>query len=250
MKKFISMLCLILMLISLSGCGPAEATAYSLTYNNVEYTYSDVDSLGEIINEQISLMDAAHQMAEGARILGYPEEHMIIKTAKEEWEIANSIYQGYKDVYDKLAEKWDEKKSEYPEAEYIWSYLKALGYSDEVCAGILGNIMNETGGNTLAIQPTVSTNSYYGICQWGRHYPDVWGCSLEEQCDFLRDTIEYEIDTFGYIYAKGFDYQDFLQLKDSKKVALAFAKCYERCGSGSYKARQENAITAYNYFIS
>ena len=33
-------------------------------------------------------------------------------------------------------------------------------------------------------------------------------------------------------------------------AALAFAKCYERCGSGSYTTRQNNAIIAYNYFVS
>lgn len=249
MKKFIGMLCLALLLISLSGCAEHAEAQYSIPYRSSIYTYSDINKLSKIISEQAKLMDAAHQIADGARILGYPEDHAIIQVAKEEWNTANNIYLEYKEIYDQLADKWNEKKSEYPEAEYVWSYLKTLGYSDEVCAGILGNIMNEAGGNTLAIQPTVSTSSYYGICQWGRHYPNVWGCSLEEQCDFLRDTIEYEINTFGYAYAKNFDYQDFLQLKDSKKVALAFAKCYERCSSGSYKSRQSNAITAYNYFV-
>lgn len=76
------------------------------------------------------------------------------------------------------------------------------------------------------------------------------GASLEEQCDYLRDTIEYEFDTFGYVYKRNFDYNSFLDLTDIKSAALAFAKCYERCGSGSYYTRQQNAIAAYNYFIS
>ena len=42
-------------------------------------------------------------------------------------------------------------KDEYPEAYKIWHYLKKLGYNDYVCAGIMGNIMAECGGQTLNI---------------------------------------------------------------------------------------------------
>jgi hypothetical protein len=156
----------------------------------------------------------------------------------------------YQSVYDQLMEHWHQKEEEYPTATYIWTYFKDLGYSNQVCAGILGNIMAETRGNTLDIQATISGNGYYGICQWNKAYSNVWGASLEEQCDYLRDTIEYEFDTFGYVYKRNFDYNSFLDLTDIKSAALAFAKCYERCGSGSYYTRQQNAIAAYNYFIS
>ena len=43
---------------------------------------------------------------------------------------------------------------------------------------------------------------------------------------------------------------DFLNMTSITDAALAFAKCYERCASGSYTVRQNNAITAYNYFVS
>ena len=42
-------------------------------------------------------------------------------------------------------------KDKYPEAYKIWHYLKKLGYNDYVCAGIMGNIMAECGGQTLNI---------------------------------------------------------------------------------------------------
>lgn len=143
----------------------------------------------------------------------------------------------------------EEIEIEYPDATYIWDYLQELEYSDEVCAGILGNMMVECAGQCLDLQPTIETKSYYGICQWSKKfYPDVIGCSLESQCDFLRDTIQNELDTFGYKYKKGFNYEDFLALEDERDVALAFAKCYERCGSGSYEARQDCAETALEYF--
>lgn len=140
---------------------------------------------------------------------------------------------------------------EYPDAAEVWSILSEAGCSDYVCAGILGNMMAECGGQTLALQPYVSSSNYYGMCQWNQAYRDkVWGASLEDQCNFLLNSMKYEIDTFGFCYASGFNYDKFLNLTNEKDVALAFAKCYERCGSGSYSIRQDNATTAYNYFVT
>lgn len=145
-----------------------------------------------------------------------------------------------------------QKKEKYPEARKVWNYLKKLGYNDYVAAGIMGNLMTETGGNTLNIKPNAygSNKKYYGICQWSKkYYPKVQGKNLDYQLSFLKNTIKNEFNTYGYKYAKGFNYKSFLKLKDSKKAALAFAKVYERCGSGSYSKRQANAVTAYKYFV-
>lgn len=145
----------------------------------------------------------------------------------------------------------EEVKEEYPVARYIWNFLKDLGYNDYVCAGIIGNMMVEAGGQTLYIQPDAANASHYGICQWNRkYYSSVIGVSLDAQCEFLRDNIAYEIDIFGYKYARGFNYNSFLGLTNEKKCALAFAKAYERCGSGSYSHRQNCATIAYNYFVN
>lgn len=255
MKRFINIiLSLIIILSSICGCtstAMAIAHPYSVQYNDtISYTYNDLDTLIELIAEQISNMDAAHQMADAARQLGYLEDHDVIALATEEYNKANEIRKSYQQVYDTLMEHWHQKEEEYPVATYIWSYLKDLGYSNQVCAGILGNIMAEVGGNTLNIQYDIQTSSYYGMCQWNKAYSEVWGASLEEQCNYLRDTIEYEFNTFGSNYKRGFKYEDFLELTDITKTALAFAKSYERCGSGSYDVRQDNAIAAYNYFVS
>ena len=87
----------------------------------------------------------------------------------------------------------------YPEATKVWTILQDYGYNDYVCAGIMGNLMVETGGNTLDLDPDLVYYSYYGLCQWSYEYfPSVWYSSLEEQCEFLHDTIEYEINTFGF----------------------------------------------------
>lgn len=255
MKRFIYLIVTnVMLLLLVVGCNGSlitpVAAAYSVQYNEVSYTYSDVDTLTELIGEQISKMSAAHQMAEAARQLGYEEDHDVIKLAKSEWEQANQLRLEYQGVYDNIMEHWHQKEEEYPAAAYIWNYFKELGYNDYVCAGILGNIMAEVGGQTLDIQYAICGNGYYGMCQWNRAYSEVWGASLEEQCAFLQNTIAYEFDTFGYVYKRGFNYSSFLNLTDCKQAAKAFAMCYERCGSGSYSARQKNAVTAYNYFVS
>ncbi len=138
-----------------------------------------------------------------------------------------------------------EKEEEYPDARFIWNYLKNLGYSDVVSAGILGNIMVEVGGNTLDLQPTIEADGYYGICQWNeKYYPEVVGASLEEQCDYLRDTIEPEIRVFS----KDYSYKSFLAIDNVREAALAFATGYERCSKKSYTLRQDCAEVAYGYF--
>ena len=128
--------------------------------------------------------------------------------------------------------------------------MKSLGWNDYVCAGIIGNLMAEVGGQTLDIRYTLSSSGYYGMCQWSRGYGKVWGAGLDTQCDFLRDTIKYEFDTYGFKYQKGFNFNSFLNMDDAQQAALAFAKCYERCASGSYNIRQKNALKAYDYFVN
>ena len=240
------------------------------------------EELVTMIDEAKATKDHAHTMAESARALGWENNDKLIKELQEMWHEADEDqvkYQGYLDeilaneaeaarkaeeerlaaeAAQKAAEeearraeeaKWAIKAAEYPAATQIWRYMKAQGWNDYVCAGIMGNIMAEVGGQTLDIRYTLSSNGYYGMCQWGRGYSQVWGAGLETQCDFLRDTIKYEFDTYGFKYQKGFNFNSFLNMTDAQQAALAFAKSYERCASGSYGVRQKNAVKAYNYFV-
>lgn len=111
--------------------------------------------------------------------------------------------------------------------------------------------MTEAGGQTLDIQYDIIGGSHYGICQWSKkYYPDIYGASLEEQCKYLISTMENEINTFGDRYKKNFDYSQFCTLENSKQVAIAFAICYERPNGSVFEKRQNNAIIAYNYFVT
>lgn len=240
------------------------------------------EELVTMIDEAKATKDHAHTMAKSARALGWENNDKLIKELQEMWHEADEDqvkYQGYLDeilaneaeaarkaeeerlaaeAAQKAAEeearraeeaKWATKAAEYPAATQIWRYMKAQGWNDYVCAGIMGNLMAEVGGQTLDIRYTLSSSGYYGMCQWSRGYSQVWGAGLETQCDFLRDTIKYEFDTYGFKYQKGFNFNSFLNMTDAQQAALAFAKSYERCSSGSYGVRQKNALKAYNYFV-
>ena len=134
----------------------------------------------------------------------------------------------------------------YSQATQVWNGLKALGLNDYVCAGIIGNIMAEVGGQTLDISrwPKYSSASsgYYGICQWAgsrkQRLLNDFGTTLEAQIKFLG------VELFEVI-PKG---NSFYNMQDEKEAALYFAKYYERCGSGSYSVRQTNATKALQYF--
>ena len=132
----------------------------------------------------------------------------------------------------------------YSQATQVWNGLKALGLNDYVCAGIMGNIMAEVGGQTLDISrwSQYSQKTYYGICQWAggrkQRLLNDFGTTLEAQIQFLG------VELFEVI-PKG---NSFYNMQDEKEAALYFAKYYERCGSGSYGVRQTNATKALQYF--
>ena len=147
---------------------------------------------------------------------------------------------------DLIAAKSGDLKADgnYSQATKVWNGLKAAGLNDYVCAGIIGNIMAEVGGQTLDISrwPKYSQNSYYGICQWAggrkQRLLNDFGTTLEDQISFLT------VELFEVI-PKG---NSFYNMQDEKEAALYFAKYYERCGSGSYSVRQTNATKALKYF--
>ena len=89
----------------------------------------DREELIELIDECRARKDAAHTMVEGARALGYAEDHPVVLLGKEEWENANKLELQYKNIYNQLSYPlWDTRMSEYPIATNIWLYLKQLEY--------------------------------------------------------------------------------------------------------------------------
>lgn len=221
------------------------------------YTLAELDKL---IADNKQTMYDAHELAEAARALGWPEGSKPIKYAQAEYhnaELANKTYKARRAELEKIeaekaeAAKWEKKAQEYPVATQVWRFMKDQGWNDYVCAGIMGNLMAEVGGQTLNLQWWLYGGNYYGICQWSGYYcPYIQGADLETQCEYLKNTIKTELDNYGFCYSSGFNYNSFLALTDCQAAAKAFAQCYERCASYTYSVRQSNAVTAYNYFCN
>lgn len=211
----------------------------------------DKEELESLISTTNEKLQAANNMLESCKTLGYDDENPVVVLANEEVANAQADLDYYQSIYDEvlIELRAAERMAEYPVATTIWNYLKDLGYNDYVAAGILGNIMAEVGGQTLNIQPTLSNGTYYGMCQWKLcYYPSANGLELEGQLDLLASTIEQEFNEFGY--ASGYSYEEFLNIQNEQTAALAFAKTYERCGSGSHSVRQKNATKALEYFTN
>lgn len=149
---------------------------------------------------------------------------------------------------------WEAKREEAPEATEIWLIMKEFGWTDAACAGLLGNIMRECGGNTLEnINHKVvnSRGTHFGLCQWSKkYYPeiqptDTWMPSVREQVEFLRYSIaEYN----GKHHSYGGVTIEFLSTaEDPREVARIFCEEYERPNETSER-RENFALIAYEYF--
>ena len=217
---------------------------------------NDINELNDLIADCASRMDAATQMAEACKTLGYEEDDPVIKLAEEEYSNAESDMNYYQELLadaEKALRKKEKalREKKYPAASTVWHYLtETMELNEHVAAGILGNMMAEVGGQTLDLQVDCSGRGYYGICQWSRKYMvyDITGSNLDTQLEYLNKTIEDEFAVFGDLYTSGFTYQDFCNMQNAQDAAKAFAVVYERCGSGSYSVRKSNAVKAYEYY--
>lgn len=127
--------------------------------------------------------------------------------------------------------------------QYIWQFLtQEMELSDEAAAGIFGNMMVECGGYSFDLQPYVYSpgGSYYGICQWStsNHHSGIRGGTLEQQLEYLRDSIESEMGSNCY--------RRFTEAEDPRDASVIFAQWYERCADPY--GRQECAERAYERF--
>ena len=141
-------------------------------------------------------------------------------------------------------------------SEQLWNFLvKEMGYSETIAAAILGNAMEESGGETLNLDPTV-TNSIgcYGVFQWNPAcFPDVIGKDLAGQLEYFKTWIK-GFDQMAYKYKSGFTYEEFIKMTDIDQATIAFATVmegfedapYSQTGSTApYEQRMKNAKDAY-----
>ena len=160
--------------------------------------------LQTLMNQCREKKATAHQMAECARALGYPENHVIIKTAQQVWAEQNKLEAEYAAELKNYNAKLSRWRAECPYATEIYEKLRAHGLSHITASAIMGNIMAEVGGQTLEnIDPYLRSGIYYGICMWNIFYcPKVNGRNLTGQVDYLLESMPKSMRQFGGSYDK------------------------------------------------
>ena len=219
---------------------PSETNVMGITLEET----TDIETMRTYIVACDAHMNNAHEMAEAARGLNYPEDHIIIVTAKQEYNQAWKLKQYYSNIvneYDMEQKRLEEEKqleeiklSEYPNATQVWNIMKSYGWSDIICAGIMGNMMRECGGDTFNLNPYAGT-SHYGLCQWSKRYHGgAWGKDIAGQLEYLKATLDISI---------------FNGCTTPEKAAEKFCWSYERpASSDPVHKRINNARRAYEYF--
>ena len=133
----------------------------------------------------------------------------------------------------------DKMKEQHEYAGMVYDFLTRHGYSDIAIAGILGNMMNECGGNTLTLHPFIydQNGKHYGLCQWNIYYnKTVNGSGVDDQLLYLHETIEKVMKQFGG------SFDAFNSLESAEYAGVYFCKYYER--GINAKQRGLNSIRA------
>jgi hypothetical protein len=215
------------------------------------YRLVESDSIKELEDELTYCKEKLYlsqSVINSATELGYKDTCDFLKVIYQDCE----NYQSYIDYYEQRIKELKEiKYAEYPAASYIWYYMKNQGWSDNVCAGVMGNIMQETGGRSLNIQYKHEDDLYYGMCCWRKIYhPEVVGLDLEGQCEYLVRTTESLMNTYGHLYKDGYNFEQFLASASIEEASNAFMVVYERPGDTTSQRRIDNGKKAYEYFVS
>ena len=144
---------------------------------------------------------------------------------------------------------------EYPEAQQVWETLLSWGWTPEVCAGIIGNIMAEIGGGTLDFSDWDSNGGCgYGMIQWignrRKLIKSRYGDSpnIAEQLEYMRDEMLGTNNTPRQISEK--IYNKIMNASTPEEAAFLFATYFERCHENYRAMRRGYARRAYDYFMN
>lgn len=215
------------------------------------------DEANNLLDEATKRQETAQIVLDGLTELGYESDHPAIVMAYAELEnrTADVAYYQEKQVEWEEIHKWEVRASEYPVATQVWLYMKEeFGWSDTVCAGIIGNMMAECGGCwTQDLDWDVNSSSGYGMIQWlgGRKQQlfNIYGSSpsVEDQLNFMKD----ELYGTNGVTKQVTDSQlnKIMNAESPEDCAYAFACYFERCGEGHRWVRRDYARRAYDYFV-
>lgn len=223
---------------------------YGSYTNHLQSLLEEVTAENEAIKTQmdktiIDLESVKNELKAAYEELG--NAHEKIKTQSEEIE-------KYKKEIEDENVKWMQRYEEYPVATEVWFLMKSHGWSDIVCAGIMGNLMAETGGTgTLHLNWDSNGNSGYGLVQWigGRRdaIKSIYGeyPSVKEQVQFIYDELYGTNGVTRQVTDAQFD--AIMNAETPEECAYAFACYYERCAKQYRSMRRDFARNAYNYFV-
>lgn len=150
--------------------------------------------------------------------------------------------------------RWMRRYEEYNTATEVWTCMKSFGWNDIVCAGIMGNLMAETGGSgTFNLTWDSNTSSGYGLIQWTDTRRDAikekYGefPTVKEQMQFVHDEL---YGTNGVKRQVGdYEFNAIMNAKTPEDCAYAFACYFERCHPDYREMRRDYGRWAYNYFV-
>lgn len=216
-----------------------------------------LDEANTALENAIFRRDTTKSVYEGLLLLGYDTEHPAVVMAKTDFENAEADVEYYTEqqLIRQEEEHWRVCAEEYPVATQAWLYMKnELGFSDVVCAGIMGNMMAECGGCwTSDLDWDVSSSSGFGMIQWlgGRKQQlfSIYGSnpSVENQLDFVKDELYGTNGVTKQVTDSQLD--KIINAETPEDCAYAFACYYERCGEGHRWVRRDYARRAYEYFV-
>lgn len=100
-----------------------------------------------------------------------------------------------------------------------WEFFtKTMGYSDEVAAGVMSNIKNQSN-----FEYKIENKNLYGILLWSTsEYPELKDANLTQQLEFYKGWIEQTFNSYAENYKKGFSYEEFKKMTDPEEAAKAF----------------------------
>ena len=216
-----------------------------------------LEEANRLLDDAIFRQDTATLVYEGLLSLGYEGEHPAVVMAVanvENAELDCTFYKEWQAIRQE-EENWRIRAKEYPVATQVWLYMKQeLGFSDTVCAGIMGNMMAECGGCwTSDLHWNIGSSSGYGMIQWlgGRRNQlfSIYGNapSVENQLDFMFDELYGTDGVTKQVTDSQLD--KIINAESPEDCAYAFACYFERCGEGHRSIRRDYARRAYEYFV-
>lgn len=206
----------------------------------------------ELINTKEELNNTEEELANTKKSLKDTEEKL--NSTKKELAKAKKTIEDLSKKKTSTKSSTSTKTSNYTVATQVWKELKSYGWSDVACAGIMGNLMAETGGGTLKLNWKSNSSSGLGLVQWigGRRNAIVkkYGTTptIKQQIKFMHDEL-YGTNGVRRQVSKD-QLNAILKAKTPEDAAYAFASYYERCATQYRNIRKSYARKAYNYFVN